>query len=287
MTARISFLFHISNERMLILAKIYLVEQTQPSSLEKEFLRLKVILDELREKCPWDRKQTIQSLRPQTIEELYELTDAITETNWNGIREELGDLLLHILFYARIAEEQQRFTLEEVIQTISNKLIFRHPHIYGNVEVESEEDVKKNWEKLKLREGKDSVLSGVPQALPALVKAARLQEKSKQTGFEWDNREQVWEKVEEELGELREAVQSGDPDPIEEEFGDLLFSLINYARFLKIDAENALERTNKKFIRRFQAMEQLALQQGKSLSEMTLPEMDEMWNSIKKQNPGS
>lgn len=244
-------------------------------------------MDELREKCPWDRKQTIQSLRPQTIEELYELTDAITEADWDGIREELGDLLLHILFYARIAAEQQRFTIVEVMQTISKKLIFRHPHIYGDVQVESEEDVKKNWEKLKLQEGKTSVLSGVPRSLPALVKAARLQEKARQTGFEWDNREQVWEKVEEELAELREAVDAGAPDAVEDEFGDLLFSLINYARFLKIDAENALERTNKKFITRFQAMEQQALKQGKPLSEMTLSEMDAIWNSIKKQNSGS
>ncbi len=244
-------------------------------------------MDELREKCPWDRKQTIQSLRPQTIEELYELTDAITEADWDGIREELGDLLLHILFYARIAAEQQRFTIVEVMQTISKKLIFRHPHIYGDVQVESEEDVKNNWEKLKLQEGKTSVLSGVPRSLPALVKAARLQEKARQTGFEWDNREQVWEKVEEELAELREAVDAGAPDAVEDEFGDLLFSLINYARFLKIDAENALERTNKKFITRFQAMEQQALKQGKPLSEMTLSEMDAIWNSIKKQNSGS
>lgn len=263
------------------------MKETGPSSLENEFLRLKEILNELRQKCPWDRKQTIQSLRSQTIEELYELTDAITEVNWDGIREELGDLLLHILFYAKIAEEQRQFTTQEVIQTISQKLIFRHPHIYGDVRVENEEDVKKNWEKLKLQEGKRSILSGVPHALPAMVKAARLQEKSKQTGFEWDNRDQVWEKVEEELGELREAVQAEEPDHIEEEFGDLLFSLINYARFLKIDAENALERTNKKFMKRFQLMEQQALQQGKLLSEMTLSEMDAIWNSIKKQNSGS
>jgi len=263
------------------------VEETRPSSLEKEFLRLKGIMDELREKCPWDRKQTLQSLRPQTIEELYELTEAIAEVDWEGIREELGDLLLHILFYARIAEEQHRFSIVEVMQTISNKLIFRHPHVYGNVQVDGEEEVKKNWEKLKLREGKTSALSGVPRSLPAVVKAARLQEKSRQSGFEWDNRDQVWEKVEEELGELKEAVGEGLQDHIEEEFGDLLFSLINYARFLKIDAENALERTNRKFMMRFQAMEQEAQRRGKPLSEMTLSEMDAIWNSIKKQNSGS
>lgn len=250
-------------------------------------MKLKGILDELREKCPWDRKQTLQSLRTQTIEELYELTDAITETNWDAIREELGDLLLHILFYSKIAEEQNRFTIKDVMQAVSEKLVYRHPHIYGDAEVNDEDDVKRNWEKLKLKEGKTSVLSGVPVSLPAVVKATRLQEKSKQVGFEWDNRDQVWEKVEEEMEELREAVATSDPDKIEDEFGDLLFSLVNYARFLNIDAENSLERTNKKFIFRFTEMEKLAFNKGKPLSEMTLEEMDAIWNSIKKQNSGT
>ena len=250
-------------------------------------MRLKEIMDELREKCPWDMKQTIQSLRPQSIEELYELADAITDENWDAIREELGDLQLHILFYSRIASEQGRFDIADVLSAVAEKLIRRHPHIYGDVHVKDEEEVKRNWEKLKLKEGKSSVLSGVPRSLPAMVKATRLQEKAKQVGFEWDNRDQVWEKVEEELKELKEAVASADAGRIEDEFGDVIFSLINYARFLSIDAENSLERTNKKFISRFTAMEKLALQQGRPLSEMTLNEMDAIWNSIKKQNSGS
>jgi XTP/dITP diphosphohydrolase len=247
------------------------------------FLRLVTIMDELREKCPWDKKQTVQSLRQMTIEETYELTDAITENDWKGIKEELGDLLLHIVFYAKIGREQGQFTLEEVIQGISEKLIARHPHIYGEVKVNDDEDVKKNWEKLKLKEGKTSVLEGVPKSLPATVKAMRLQEKAKQVGFEWENKEQVWEKVEEEMSELQEAVGSGKQDKIEEEFGDLVFSLINYARFLQLDAENALERTNKKFIHRFTQMERQALAGGKELGKMTLEEMDAIWNSIKQQ----
>jgi len=238
-------------------------------------------MDELREKCPWDREQTVETLRPMTIEETYELADAITEKNWKGIREELGDLLLHILFYSRIGKEQQQFTLEEVIHGIAEKLIARHPHIYGNVKVDNQEDVKKNWEKLKLKEGKESILSGVPVSLPATVKALRLQEKARQVGFEWENKEQVWHKVEEETNELHAAVAKGERDKIEDEFGDLVFSLINYARFLRIDPENALERTNKKFIDRFTKMETEALQQSKSLGEMTLEEMDAIWNTIK------
>jgi MazG family protein len=249
----------------------------------EEFVRLVTIMDELREKCPWDRKQTIQSLRQMTIEETYELVDAITENDWKGIKEELGDLLLHIVFYSKIGAEQQQFTLEQVIQGISEKLIARHPHIYGDVTVNNEEDVKKNWEKLKLKEGKKSVLSGVPQSLPATVKAMRLQEKARQVGFEWENKDQVWEKVEEEMTELKEVVDSGNQDRIEEEFGDLVFSLINYARFLRIDAENALERTNKKFIHRFTQMEQQAISSGKDLEKMSLEEMDAIWNSIKQQ----
>lgn len=245
------------------------------------FGRLMQIMEELREKCPWDRKQTLQSLRQLTIEELYELTDAITETDWKGIREELGDLLLHIVFYAKIASEQQQFTMAEVIEGICEKLIARHPHIYGTVKVDNEEQVKQNWEKLKLKEGKKSVLSGVPASLPAMVKAMRLQEKAKQVGFEWENTGQVWEKVAEEMQELQEVVAEGDTYRMEEEFGDLLFSLVNYSRYLKIDAENALERTNKKFIRRFQAMENSAEAVGKNLHEMSLREMDDLWNKIK------
>lgn len=251
------------------------------------FLRLVDIMEELREKCPWDRKQTIGTLRSLTIEETYELADAITSGDWKGIKEELGDLLLHIVFYAKIGNEEAKFTLEETINSICDKLIARHPHIYGDVVVRDEEDVKRNWEKLKLKEGKRSVLGGVPVSLPAMVKATRLQEKAKQTGFEWDTREQVWDKVEEEMLELKEAVASNDNVKMEEELGDLFFSLINYARFLQVDAENALERTNRKFIDRFTRMEQMAMGQGRSLTEMTLAEMDDLWNQIKKQNTGT
>jgi MazG family protein len=264
----------------------------EKNTLGDEFFRLLNIMKDLREKCPWDRKQTIESLRLLTIEELYELTDAITENDWEGIREELGDLLLHIVFYARIGEEQERFTLEQVIRGINDKLISRHPHIYGFpkdsgdlVEVNNDEDVKKNWEKLKLKEGKPSVLGGVPLSLPAIVKASRLQEKAAQVGFEWERADQVWEKVEEEIHELKMALAQTDQTNAEEELGDLLFSLVNYARFLRIDPENALEKTNKKFMRRFTGMEQVALNQGKPLSEMTLREMDAIWDSIKKQKP--
>ncbi len=254
------------------------------NNLVDEFVRLVGIMDELREKCPWDRKQTMETLRHMTIEETYELADAITDKNWPGIREELGDLLLHILFYSRIGKEQKQFTLEEVINGISEKLIVRHPHIYGDVKVKDEEDVKKNWENLKLKEGKKSVLSGVPVSLPSTVKAMRLQEKAKQVGFEWETKEQVWQKVEEEINELHVAVANKEKDKIEDEFGDLIFSLINYARFLQIDAENALERTNKKFINRFTKMESEALKKSKKLDEMTLDEMDAIWNTIKQQN---
>ena len=254
---------------------------------EAAFSRLVQIMDELREQCPWDRKQTIQTLRQMTIEETYELADAITDADWKGIKEELGDLLLHIVFYAKIGKEQGQFTLEEMIHGICDKLVARHPHIYGDVKVKDDEEVKSNWEKLKLKEGKTSVLSGVPVSLPSMIKAMRLQEKAKQTGFEWENKEQVWEKVEEEIGELKEAIQSGSAVKTEEEFGDLVFSLINYARFLQVDAENALERTNKKFIHRFTQMEQQALQSGKSLGDMTLTEMDAIWNSIKQQRTDS
>lgn len=249
-----------------------------PDSLE----RLRNIMDELREKCPWDRKQTLQTLRPQTLEEIYELADAITEESWDSLKEELGDVLLHIVFYARIAGEQEQFKLEDVIEGVCNKLVLRHPHIYGHVIAENEEQVKKNWQQLKLKEGKKSVLSGVPQALPALIKALRLQEKTRQVGFEWDHPAQVWDKVQEELGELQQAVAAGANENIEQEFGDVLFALINYARFLKIDPENALERTNKKFMRRFRYIEEMAEREGKQLSEMDLQEMDALWNQAKK-----
>jgi XTP/dITP diphosphohydrolase len=252
------------------------------------FERLIGIMDDLREKCPWDKKQTIDTLRQLTIEETYELADAITENNWQSIREELGDILLHIVFYAKIGSEQNQFTLPEVINGVCEKLIFRHPHIYAPegsvpVTVNDEEEVKRNWEKLKMKEGKKSVLSGVPQSLPATVKAMRLQEKAKQVGFEWEHKEQVWEKVEEEKQELLEAIASGNKAHMEEELGDLFFSLINFARFLQVDAENALEKTNKKFINRFTKMETAATEGGKALQDMTLEEMDSIWNKIKKQ----
>lgn len=253
------------------------------ATLLDAFGRLVSIMDDLREKCPWDKKQTIDSLRQLTIEELYELTDAITEQNWTGIKEELGDLLLHILFYSKIGHEQNKFSLEEVITGISDKLVARHPHIYGDVKVQNENDVERNWEKLKLQEGKKSVLSGVPASLPATVKAMRLQEKARQVGFEWEKREDVWEKVEEEMVELKEAVDEQDIEKMEDEFGDVIFSMINYARFLRIDAENALERTNKKFIYRFTQMEAAAQKAGKDLHHMTLAEMDALWNEIKLQ----
>jgi len=262
------------------------------SNLPDSFLRLVSIMDDLREKCPWDKKQTVQTLRHMTIEETYELADAITDEDWKGIKEELGDLLLHIVFYSKIGTEQNKFTLEEVINGISEKLIVRHPHIYGDVKVKDEEDVKKNWEKIKLKEGKTSILGGVPRSLPATVKAMRLQEKAKQVGFEWENKEQVWEKVEEEIGELRSAISTWqsatDKDltiqhkKVEEEFGDVIFSLINYARFLRVDAENALEVTNKKFTRRFTQMEDEVMKNGKNLADMSLQEMDSIWNSVKK-----
>jgi MazG family protein len=246
------------------------------------FDRLVTIMNELREKCPWDKKQTIQTLRQQTVEESYELTDAITNEDWKGIKEELGDLLLHIVFYAKIGTEENKFTLDEVINGICEKLISRHPHIYGDIEVSDEEEVKRNWEKLKLKEGKSSVLSGVPKTLPGLVKAMRLQEKAKQVGFEWDNKEQVWDKVEEEIREMKEAIIENEQQKIEDEFGDVLFSMVNFARFLNVDAENAIERTNKKFIYRFTQMEEAAKAKGTSLNELSLEEMDAIWNEIKR-----
>lgn len=255
------------------------------TALQNSFNRLIKIMDELRAQCPWDKKQTIHTLRHLTIEETFELADAITESDWKGIKEELGDLLLHIVFYAKIGAEQNQFTLDEAINGICDKLVHRHPHIYGNVKVEDENDVKLNWEKLKLQEGKTSVLQGVPKSLPAMVKAMRLQDKAKQVGFEWDTKEQVWDKVEEENKELLEAIASGDKDKMEDELGDVFFSLINFARFLQLDAENALERTNKKFINRFTKMETEALNEGKQLHDMTLDEMDAIWNRIKHTMP--
>ncbi len=248
------------------------------------FAKLVTIMDELREKCPWDKKQTIQTLRPLTIEETYELADGIIEEDWPNIKEELGDILLHIIFYAKIASEQQKFTLQEVIETVSNKLIVRHPHIYGDVKVENDEDVKRNWEAIKMKEGRKSVLDGVPVSLPAVVKATRIQEKVKQVGFEWHNKEDVWKKVEEEIGKLQEAIEQDIQENIEEEFGDVLFSLVNYARFLQVDAETALEKVNKKFTRRFVMMEAAAKAEGKELAGMQLEEMDALWTRIKKQN---
>ncbi|MEO6488519.1 MAG: nucleoside triphosphate pyrophosphohydrolase [Ferruginibacter sp.] len=250
--------------------------------VDNDFDRLVKIMDELREKCPWDKKQTIQTLRQLTIEETYELAEAVSAEDYKGIKEELGDLLLHIVFYAKIGTEKNQFTLQDVIDGVCEKLIVRHPHIYGDVIVENDEDVKQNWEKIKLKEGKTSVLGGVPKSLPSMVKAMRLQEKSKQVGFEWDTREQVWDKVSEEMVELQEAVLSNDHDRMEDELGDVFFSLVNFARFLRLDAENALERTNKKFIDRFTKMEKEAALQNKFLHDMSLQEMDALWNNIKK-----
>ena len=254
------------------------------------FQRLTEIMDELRDKCPWDQKQTIQSLRYLTIEETYELTEAIDAGDWPGIKEEIGDLFLHLIFYARIGKEENKFTLAESLNSICEKLISRHPHIYaagepanGLQHVITEEDVKANWEKLKLKEGKKSILSGVPKSLPSMVKAIRLQEKTKTVGFEWENTEQVLAKVNEEMAELKEAIASGMQERIEDEMGDVFFSLVNFSRFLKIDADSALERTNKKFIRRFNAVEDAAAAQNKSLCDMSLNEMDVLWNAAKEQ----
>ncbi len=246
------------------------------------FSRLLDIMNDLREKCPWDKKQTLESLRHLTIEETYELGDAILNNDLQEVKKELGDLLLHIVFYAKIGSETNDFDIADVCNEICEKLIFRHPHIYGDVVVADEEEVKQNWEKLKLKEGKKSVLEGVPKGLPALVKASRIQDKVKGVGFDWEEPHQVWDKVQEELQELQEEVTSGNLDAIESEFGDVLFSLINYARFLKINPEDALERTNKKFIKRFQYLEGKASELGKPLSDMTLAEMDVFWEEAKK-----
>ena len=246
------------------------------------FDRLLTIMDELRAQCPWDKKQTMETLRPLTIEETYELADAILDQNLEEVNGELGDLLLHIVFYAKIGSEQGHFDMTTVLNTICEKLIKRHPHIYSDVVVNDEVEVKQNWEKLKLNEGKKSVLQGVPKSLPALVKATRIQEKASGVGFDWETSDQVFEKVEEELLEFKAELKSKNQEAIESEFGDLLFSLINYARFLNVNPENALERTNKKFIKRFQYLEQQAKNQKQKLSEMSLNEMDVLWEEAKK-----
>ena len=249
------------------------------------FDRILTIMDELREKCPWDQKQTIESLRYLTIEETFELSDAIVDQDMDEIKKELGDLLLHIIFYAKIASETQTFDIVEVINSLCEKLIRRHPHIYGDVNVNNEDDVKKNWEQIKQQEsgGKKSVLSGVPKSMPALVKAIRIQEKARSVGFDWDHKDQVWAKVQEELQEFEAEVQAASgKEAMEGEFGDVLFSLINYARFVDINPEDALEKTNKKFIKRFTYLEEQCKKAGKQLSKMTLEEMDQYWNEAKK-----
>ena len=247
------------------------------------FDRLLTIMDELRTQCPWDKKQTMETLRPLTIEETYELADAILDQNLDDVKGELGDLLLHIVFYAKIGSETNAFDIADVLNGICEKLIHRHPHIYGDISVENEEEVKQNWEKIKLKEGKTSVLQGVPKSLPALVKATRIQEKVAGVGFDWETPQQVFEKVEEELEEFNAEVKAKNPEAIESEFGDVLFSLINYARFLNINPENALERTNKKFIKRFQYLEQQAKLKKRSLTEMSLDEMEVLWEDAKNQ----
>ncbi len=245
------------------------------------FKRLLTIMDELREQCPWDKKQTLQSLRHLTIEETYELGDAILDNDLDEVKKELGDLLLHIVFYAKIGSETNAFDIADVANSICDKLITRHPHIYGDVSVANAEEVTQNWEKIKLKEGKKSVLEGVPRSLPAMVKASRIQEKASGIGFDWERSEQVWEKLEEELGEFQEEIKGADPDKIEAEFGDLLFSMINYARFLNINPENALERTNKKFISRFTYLENKTKALGKPLETLSLDEMEVFWEEAK------
>ena len=245
------------------------------------FQRLLNIMDDLRAQCPWDKKQTMQSLRHLTIEETYELGDAILDNDLQEVKKELGDLLLHIVFYAKIGSETGDFDIADVANGVCDKLIIRHPHIYGDVKVDNEEDVKRNWEKIKLKEGNKSVLGGVPKSLPALVKASRIQDKAAGVGFDWDNIDDVFAKVKEEIEELHAEVKAQKHTAIEAEFGDVLFSLINYARFLKVNPEDALERTNKKFITRFQYLERKATESGKSLRDMTLAEMETYWQEAK------
>jgi XTP/dITP diphosphohydrolase len=254
------------------------------NSTEKKlqsFGKLLIIMDQLREECPWDKKQTLETLRHLSIEEMYELSDAIIDNDLPNIKKELGDILLHIVFYARIASETNEFDIADVIDNVVEKLINRHPHIYGDVKVKNEEEVKTNWEKLKLKEGNQSVLSGVPKSMPSLVKASRIQDKARGVGFDWNNKDQVWEKVVEEINEFKVEVDLKS-DKIEEEFGDVLFSLINYARFININPDDALERTNRKFIKRFQYLEEQSKKDGKELANMTLEEMDVYWNQAKR-----
>jgi len=265
-------------------ANIPPVNSTTPDGA---FLRLLNVLDTLRTQCPWDKKQTMETLRHLTIEETYELSDAILEGDMQEIKKELGDVMMHLVFYARIGDEQNQFDITDVLNGVCDKLISRHPHIYGDVEADTEEQVKQNWEKLKLKEGNKSVLAGVPTSLPALVKAGRIQEKARGVGFDWEEKQQVWEKVEEELQEFKNEFNIADGKEIdiekaEGEFGDLIFSLVNYARFIDINPENALEKTNKKFIKRFQYLEEKAKESGKALQDMTLAEMDVYWNEAKK-----
>ncbi len=248
----------------------------------ESFDRLLTIMDELREKCPWDRKQTFETLRHLTIEETYELADAIIENDVDEIKKEVGDILLHIVFYAKIGSETGSFNIKDVIDSLNEKLIRRHPHIYGDTNVKNAEQVKENWEQIKLLEGNKSALSGVPKTLPALVKAYRIQDKARGAGFDWDNIEQVWDKVEEEINELKFEIKADNKQKMEEEFGDTLFALINYSRFIDVNPESALERTNKKFIRRFQFIEEKVAEQGKQMKNMTLEEMDLIWNEAKK-----
>jgi XTP/dITP diphosphohydrolase len=252
-------------------------------SKEKEqFERLLHIMDELREQCPWDKKQTIETLRPLTIEETYELADAILDKDYENIKKELGDILLHLVFYARIGREEGKFDMAQSIDSLCQKLIHRHPHIYGDVKVDNEDQVKENWEKLKLKEGNKSILAGVPKSLPAMVKATRIQEKARAVGFDWEDKSQVWDKVNEELGELKfEIDNNSSQEKLEDELGDVLFSMINYARFLNLDPESALERTNKKFIKRFNYLEAESKKDGKELSDMSLEEMDVYWEKAK------
>jgi XTP/dITP diphosphohydrolase len=246
------------------------------------FERLLNIMDDLRAKCPWDQKQTMESLRHLTIEETYELSDAILKNDKNEIKKEIGDILLHLVFYAKIGSETNDFTITDVINSLCEKMIFRHPHIYGEVKVDNAEQVTQNWEKLKQKEGNKGALSGVPNSMPSLLKSLRIQDKARAVGFDWDQPEQVWEKVQEEMEEFKQEVYSGDREKLESEFGDVLFSLINYARYLKINPEDALERTNKKFISRFNYMEEKIKGQGKSLADSSLEEMDVFWNEAKK-----
>lgn len=250
----------------------------------KAFERLLTIMDDLREKCPWDKKQTIQSLRHLTIEETYELADAILDESMQDIKEEIGDIMLHMVFYAKIASETNDFDIADALNSVCDKLVERHPHIYGDVIAETEEEVKSNWEKIKLKSGKKSVLEGVPNSLPSMVKATRIQEKARGIGFDWDNKEQVWEKVQEELNELKVEIDNNNIKNIEDEFGDVLFSMINYARFIGVNPENALEKTNRKFISRFQFLETESKKDGKNIPEMSLDEMNFYWNKAKEIN---